>query len=274
MARAPHPLGYDRQVNSARDQTEFLVDRGTLETEVTRIVMAAEAADVTVRVLGSIGVAMHCPDAAALLPSFERTYADIDLVAYRRAAKALGRVLASLGYDDDREVFIASESTRSIFNHPIRNIHLDVFYDRLEFCHVIPMGDRLEADRPTIPLAELLLSKLQIIRINEKDIVDTILLLLDHPLGAGDNEVIDVDRIASLAAADWGLWRTISQNLDKIATLAAGYPQLDAAQRARATSAATQLKARIDAEPKPMAWRIRDRIGDRRQWWTDVEEVH
>lgn len=260
-------------MTSSRDQASFVIDRGTLEAEVTRIVDAAAAADAAMRVLGSIGVALHCPGAAVLLPSFERTYADIDLVAYRRNAKVLIGVLASLGYSDDREVYISSEGTRSIFNDPVRRIHLDVFYDRLEFCHVIPMANRLEADRPTIPLAELLLSKLQIVRINEKDIVDIVLLLLDHPLGAGDGDVINLDRIALLTAADWGLWRTISQNLEKVATLAASYPQLDGAQRDRVAVAAIQLKARIDAEPKPMAWRLRDRVGDRRQWWTDVEEV-
>ena len=256
-----------------RDQTSFVIDRATLEAEVTRIVDAAEAAGVTVRVLGSIGVALHCPDASSLLPSFSRTYADIDFVAYRRAARALGGVLAGLGYLDDREVYIASEGTRSILDDPVRRIHLDVFYDRLEFCHVIPMTGRLEADRPTIPLAELLLSKLQIVKINEKDIVDTILLLLDHSLGSGDGDVIDVDRIAALTATDWGLWRTLTQNLEKVAALAAGYPQLDAAQRTTAIGAATDLKRRIDSEPKSMAWRMRDRVGDRRQWWTDVDEV-
>ena len=98
-----------------------------------------------------------------------------------------------------------------------RRIHLDVFYDRLEFCHVIPLADRLEADSPTIPLAELLLSKLQIVKINEKDVVDTILLMLDHPLGHGDVDTIDADRVASLCAADWGLWRTLTMNLAKVA---------------------------------------------------------
>lgn len=240
---------------------------------MARIVGAADAANAAIRVLGSIGVALHCPDASVLLPSFERTYADIDLVAYRRNAKVLSDVLASLGYSDDREIYISSEGTRSIFNDPIRRIHLDVFYDRLEFCHVIPMANRLEADRPTIPLAELLLSKLQIVRINEKDIVDIVLLMLDHPLGAGDDDVIDLHRIAMLTAADWGLWRTISQNLEKVAALAAGYHQLDREQRDRVTLAAIQLKTRIDAQPKPMAWRLRDRVGDRRQWWTEVEEV-
>lgn len=260
-------------MTSPRDQTAFEIERATLEAEVVRIVDAASAAGVAVRVLGSIGVALHCPDAAALLPSFERTYADIDLVAYRRNAKALSAVLTGFGYHDDREVYIASEGARSIFDDPVRRIHLDVFYDRLEFCHVIPMADRLEADRPTIPLAELLLSKLQIVKINEKDVVDTILLLLDHPLGSGDAEVIDMDRIAVLTAADWGLWRTLTQNLEKVVALAGAYPQLDAGQRTTAIRAATELKAHTNAKPKSMAWRMRDRIGDRRQWWTDVDEV-
>ena len=267
------PVGYDRAVSSPRDQTPVVIDRAILEAEVSRIVNAADGAGVPVRVLGSIGVALHCPDAAALLPSFERTYADIDLVAYRRGAKALSGILTGLGYRDDREVYIASEGARSIFDDAARRIHLDVFYDRLEFCHVIPLGGRLEADRPTIPLAELLLSKLQIVKINEKDIVDTILLLLDHPLASGDADVIDAGRIAALTAADWGLWRTLTQNLEKVAAMAAAYPQLDDDQRARAVGAATNLKARIDAEPKPMTWRMRDRVGDRRQWWTDVDEI-
>ena len=74
-----------------------------------------------------------------------------------------------------------------------------MFYDELEFCHVIPLQGRLEDDRPTIPLAELLLSKLQIVRINEKDAVDACLILLDHELGSGNSEVIDLQRITALA---------------------------------------------------------------------------
>jgi hypothetical protein len=268
-----HSLGYDRFVTISRDQTAAVIDRVALETEVVRIVGAAGAVGVPVRVLGSIGVALHCPDAAALLPRFDRTYADIDLVAYRHDTKAVADLLATLGYRDDREVFIASEGWRSIFDDPARSIHLDVFYDRLEFCHIIPLLGRLEADSPTIPLAELLLSKLQIVKINTKDVVDIVLLLLDHPLGRGDGDTIDLDRVAGLAAADWGLWRTMTQNLEKVATLAAGYPQLDERQRAAVIAATTSLKARIDADPKPLAWRMRGRVGDRRQWWTDVDEV-
>lgn len=270
--RAAHDgLVYDRAVTS--QPVSPSIDREALQQEVGRVIEAAAQIGAPVRVLGSIGVAIHCPESAALLPKFERTYLDIDVAAYRRDAKAIAGVLAGLGYQDDREVYIASEGARSIFDDPGRRLHLDVFYDRLDFCHVIPLVERLEIDQPTIPLAELLLSKLQIVKINDKDVVDAILLLLDHPLGTTDVATINLDRIAALSGADWGLWRTLAQNLDKITALARSYPQLTPGQRDHIDAATTTLKDRMDAEPKSMAWRMRSRVGDRRQWWTDVEEV-
>ena len=251
----------------------FVADRAILEAEVRTIVDAADEAGLTIRVLGSIGVALHSHHGAAMIQDFERTYADIDFAAYRHDAAAIATLLTGFGYVADREVYLASEGSRSIFEHPERHIHLDVFYDRLEFCHVIPLDGRLEADRPTIPIAELLLSKLQIVKINQKDVVDIVLLLLDHPLGSGDDDTIDLARVGRLCSDDWGLWRTLTQNLDKVRALASSYPQLDADQRARVGAAVAAVKARIDAEPKSMGWRMRDRIGDRRQWWTDVDEV-
>jgi hypothetical protein len=258
----------------SRDQNDAILDRAGLEREVVRIIEAVEDAGALIRVLGSIGVALHCPDAKALLPSFERTYADIDFASYGRSAREVTGALGRLGYRPDREVSITSEGRRAIFDHPTSpRIHIDVFFDELEFCHRIPLAGRLEVDRPTIPLAELLLSKLQIVKLNEKDVVDTILLLLDHELGAGDDDVIDVARVAELCAADWGLWRTLTMNLEKVQALAETYPQLDADQRERGVAATRALKRVIDEVPKPLAWRVRDRIGDRRQWWTDVDEV-
>lgn len=256
-----------------RDQNAVVMDRAALEREVDRIVGAVAERGKVIRVLGSIAVALHSPSADAIIAGFKRTYADIDFVAYQRDARDVAAAITALGYIEDRQIFIFSEGRRAIFDHPAADIHIDVFYDRLEFCHVIPLDGRLEADAPTIPLAELLLSKLQIVKLNEKDVVDAILLLLDHPLGTGDADTIDIGRIAALAADEWGLWRTLTMNLEKVATLAATYPQLTDAQRSAVAAARSTLKSSIDAVPKPFAWRMRDRVGDRRQWWTDVDEV-
>jgi hypothetical protein len=255
------------------DQNATVLERAFLEHEVTRIIDVTDASAGPLRVLGSLGVSIHCPDASSLLPAFARTYADIDFAAYRRHAKDITAALAQLGYVEDREVFIASEGRRGLYDNPTNRVHVDVFFDRLEFCHPIPLQGRLEHDRPTVPLAELLLSKLQIVKINEKDVVDVILLLLDHRLGAGDDDMIDEDRVASLCAADWGLWRTVTNNLDKVTALAHSYPQLDGAQRARVESGVAALVERLDREPKSFGWRARARVGERKQWWTDVDEV-
>ena len=249
------------------------IEREALEAEVDRLVETAERAGATLRVLGSIGVSRHCPDGSALLPAFARTYADIDLAAYGRDARTIATALAGLGYREDREVAMTSEGQRGLYDHPVSRVHLDVFFDRLEFCHVIPITGRLGADRPTIPLAELLLSKLQIVKINEKDIVDVILLLLDHQLGSTDDDVINVDLVARLCAADWGLWRTVTGNLGKVSLLAATYPQLSGEQRDTVALHLDELAARLEREPKPFAWRTRARVGDRVKWWTDVDEV-
>lgn len=252
-----------------------IADRSALEAEVRRIVSAAQAVGAPVRVLGSLGVSIHCPATAHLLPSFKRTYSDIDLAGYRRHAKELTRILAGAGYVEDRQLAIDSEGRRGLYDHASNGTHVDVFFDVLEFCHPIALAGRLERDSPTLPVADLLLSKLQIVKINEKDIIDAILLVLEHPIAEGDHEgdTLDAKRVAEACAGEWGLWRTLTWNLDKMTALARTYPQLDDQQRGLVETRIAELHARIEREPKPLAWRVRAKVGERRQWWTDVEEV-
>lgn len=155
----------------------------------------------------------------------------------------------------------------------LANLLVDVFYEKLDFSHVISWSDRLEVDSPTIPLAELLLEKMQIFQINEKDIIDTIMLLLEHPLGDSDEEVINIDRIARFLAKDWGLWRTTTMNLDKVKQMAGHYSQLNDDEQAQVAIQVDKSLASIEAEPKSRGWKLRARIGDRVKWYKDVDEV-
>jgi hypothetical protein len=179
-----------------------------------------------------------------------------------------------LGYVEEREVFIVSEGDRSIFNHPTNGLHVDVFYDKLDFSHVVSWVNRLEIDRPTIPLSELLMEKMQIFQINEKDIIDTIMLLLEHPFGDTDREVINIDRIAQILARDWGLYRTMTMNLVKVRQLAASYTQLSKENTTQIIQQVDRALAVIDAAPKSTSWKLRARVGDRVKWYKDVDEVH
>ena len=152
-------------------------------------------------------------------------------------------------------------------------VHIDVFYEKLDFCHTIPLEDKLQIERPTLPLAELLLGKLQIVKINEKDLADMIALLLEHKLGDQDEDTINSARIAKLCAEDWGLWRTTTMNLEKLVRFASSHSKLDSDQKAHLVAQVDALHRRLNSEPKSLAWRLRARIGERVKWYNDVEEV-
>ncbi|MEW6406827.1 MAG: hypothetical protein AB1649_34035 [Chloroflexota bacterium] len=248
-------------------------EREKFENELRTILKASDESGILLRVIGSLAFQMHCPQFGYLQAAMGRAYTDIDFGAYAKQNKQIAQLMTSLGYTDNREVFIASEGERAIFDKKGSGLHVDVFYEKLDFCHTIYWKDRLEVDSPTIPLAELLLEKMQIVQINEKDVIDTIMLLLEHPLGDTDKETINIKRVAHLCAADWGLWRTTTMNLDKVRQLAHNYPQLTAEQKEKVESQVSLALTRLNDEPKPLAWKIRARVGDRVKWYKDVDEV-
>ncbi|HSF79611.1 MAG TPA: hypothetical protein VLA49_00145, partial [Anaerolineales bacterium] len=130
-------------------------ERERFEIELRRIIAASESSGLLLRVIGSLAFQMHCPQFGYLQQAMGRAYTDIDFAAYRKQTKAIKELLSGLGYAEEQEVFIVSEGDRSIFNNPGNGLHVDVFYDKLDFCHVISWNGRLEVDGPTIPLAEM-----------------------------------------------------------------------------------------------------------------------
>jgi hypothetical protein len=123
-----------------------------------------------------------------------------------------------------------------------------------------------------VPLAELLLTKLQIIEVNEKDIRDTVLLLHGHPIEDHDDDAVNAARIAELCASDWGLWRTITANLQRCREHIGDY-QLDDGDSERIAGRFDQLLERVEAEPKSRGWKLRARVGERKRWYDLPEEV-
>jgi hypothetical protein len=160
-----------------------------------------------------------------------------------------------------------------LFHDQEKDRHCDVFLDRLEFSHDIPFEGRLEVDYPTVPLAELLLEKMQIVKLNEKDVIDTIMLLREHEVGDGDDETINARRISVLCAQEWGLWRTVTGNLGRIVDLFSQYKQLTEEDFADIGRKVSALLKEIENEPKTLSWRLRSRVGERRKWYRDVDEI-
>jgi len=249
------------------------VEKAEFEAEAVRLVDAANADGVTLRLLGALAFAARCPKHTYLQDQLGRVYTDIDFGGYGKQVRQIQQLLAREGYSEDGAVYVESQGTRLVLEHPQTKLHLDVFLDRLEFCHTVAWNGRLEIDERTIPLAEMLMQKMQIVQINEKDLIDTIMLLLEYPLGDGDDRQINLALVADVCAKDWGWWRTLTMNLDKVRQMAATYPQLTDEEKARVSEQVATALAQIEATPKSMGWKLRSRVGDRKKWYQDVGEL-
>ena len=244
--------------------------------EAIQIVDEAKNADVTLRVLGATAFRIHSPNNINVHDALQRRLTDIDFMSYSKDKNRIEQFFeGSLKYQTVRAAMTPGLFVgRCIFfdESGVRP-HIDVFLDRLDMNHVIDFRGRLEIDYPTIPLAELLLEKVQIVHINEKDIKDSILLLLEHDVGEGDRETINVERFKKLMADDWGFYFTTKTNLNKIDNFFRRYEVLTDQQREIVASRIDKLLQAIENTPKSLKWKLRAKVGASKKWYNEVEEV-
>jgi hypothetical protein len=148
--------------------------------------------------------------------------------------------------------------------------------DQLHMCHVLEFKDRISRMPFTLDVTDLLLSKLQVVEQNEKDVQDIVYLLAAYEVRDGDEPgTIGLARIGKVVADDWGWWRTATGNLDRVVELLRG----DLARLVPAGAAfdpigqALAVRAHADAVPKSLRWKVRSRVGERVQWYELPEEV-
>ncbi len=228
---------------------------------------------VVLRLLGSVAFFIHCPSFGHFQAKANRNFTDLDFAAYISHSKTIQNILETKGFVENRETAFAYARSRLIYNHPNTGLHIDVFIDKLDFCHQIHWIGRLEVDNPTIPIAELFLEKMQIVRLNEKDVVDTIMLVREHSTGDGDQELINADLISTMCAKDWGLWRTVTMNLKKVDEKLYGYHWLSLEDQEVVHSRISEIQRIINASPKSLKWMMRNKIGDKVKWYNDIGEA-
>ena len=241
------------------------------QEEAVRVVEAGKQKGVTLRIIGALAFHQHCPEFGYFQEKLNRVYTDIDFAGYGKQSKQIRDLFKAIGYDEDVEInAFHAEGGRLIFNHPSSHLHVDVFMDKLDFCHPIPWKGRLEVDELTIPLAELMLEKMQIVKINEKDIIDTIMLLREHRGRRGRRRPHQLRPIAELCAGEWGLWRTTTMNLEKTRDY---LPHLDLTEEDKSvvTQRIAELLTAMNDYPKGAKWKLRARVGDKVRWYKTID---
>lgn len=250
-------------------------DTGFYVSEALGLVERAQAKGIYLRLLGSTAFRIHSPEYVSIHEAMNRPLTDIDFMAYNKQDREIEAFLVKENYKPviaalTPELF----AMRRIFNHPSNGIHIDVFLDELSMCHVIPFKNRLEVDSPTIPLAELVLEKTQIVTLNPKDIKDMLILLAAHPVGDHDKDTINGKYIASLLSKDWGFYYTNKLSLEKIKKGLEVYKQPFSEQDVKnITERLDTLTKLIEDEPKSIKWKTRAAVGTKVKWYNDVDEV-
>ena len=245
--------------------------------EAINIVNKAQQQGLTLRVLGATAFRIHCPDHVHVHVSMGRDITDIDFAAYSREGEKIENFLAKDHFQSERQKASLTPGLfmgRHIYENPDTGLHVDIFEDELNMCHLVNFRNRLNLDSPTITLADLSLEKLQIVTLNEKDVRDMLMLFASHPVGDTEKETINGKYIASVMSKDWGFYYTSTMNLGKIRKGLERYKDLFTVQdNQNIADRITTLEKMIESAPKSLAWKARAAIGTRVQWYNDVEEV-
>jgi hypothetical protein len=182
--------------------------------------------------------------------------------------------MTAMGYEADRPFNATNGHRRLLYYDPPHGRQVDVFVGTFEMCHSIPITERIELHASAVPLAELLLTKMQIVELNAKDQADILTILYHHEVAEddGDGHAVNAARVAKLCASDWGLLRTTRLNVERTQGALDG-SSLTPEQQAVVRERIERLWERIEREPKSTKWKMRNRVGDKVRWYEEPEEV-
>jgi hypothetical protein len=229
-------------------------------------------AGIAARLLGGAGVALHAH--GPIPPPFRRTYGDLDYVIPRSASHAFRQVLETSGYEPNSRFNALHGHRRLLHYDPLNGRQVDTFVGAFRMCHALDLDRHLPAAGLSISPADLLLTKLQIVEVNAKDLTDVLALLAHHSIGDADPiEQVDPRRLASVTGRDWGWYTTISDNLARLEAYALAGVGIEETIRDAIVDRIHEVRAVIASAPHSIGWRSRAAIGRRVPWYELPEEV-
>jgi len=237
--------------------------------EAKRILQIAKDKGVILRLFGGLAVEMHCKD----LHFCSRKHVDLDVVGLSRQSAQIVSIFEGMGYVRNQMIALSVGGERMLFEKPESKDHIDVLLDRLIFEHIIDLRGRLEIEEFTISVSDLLLSKLSIARLNEKDFRDIITLLRERPFADQDlRGTVNIDYIVGLCSKRWGLCHDVLRALDACTAMLGTY-ELDPVSREHALRNLNALKTSIFAAKKTIHWKLRATVGEHMPWRRAVDET-
>lgn len=240
-----------------------------MEAEAIRLVDGLAEHGCLARLIGGLAIAQHRH--GEVPSSLARKYYDIDIVVPARKTGPLHEGMERLGYTPNKRFNNLCGDKRMLFYDEPNGRQVDVFVRRFDMCHGLDLADRLDTGSRTLFPSDLLLTKLQVVQINRKDLIDALTLLLHHEVTATGADVVDLDRLISVTSSDWGWYTTLTDNLARIPDLA--NELLDTADAATVIDKVRTISNALETSPKSLRWKARAKIGRKLKWYELPEEV-
>jgi hypothetical protein len=245
---------------------ETEADQSIFFEEIDKILTMAKEEGATMRLLGATAIRSRSPSARKM--AGQRPLTDLDFVAYKKDRSRIEKLLKGLNYEPSVMFNMAHGNERLLFFGHEGKLKIDVWLEVFRMAHTFSFKERLELDYPTLPLSDLLMTKLQIVELNEKDARDVVCLLIDHELSKDDvdREKINLSRLVNECSGNWGVYKTFTMNLLKIKDLASTYVN-DPKAAQSAVKKIDEISNSIEAAPKTLAWKLRARVGEKKPWY-------
>jgi hypothetical protein len=233
--------------------------------EATRVLDAARDEGIPLRLLGGLAIYLQS-STARTHEQLKRSYKDLDFATLGKFGAKTRALFVKLGYEGNKTFNALHGHQRLLFYDDDHGRQVDIFIDRMQMCHTIDFRSRMYLDERTLSPADLLLTKMQIVEVNEKDLLDVVALFIDYDV-IEDDRSINSQYISKLASTDWGLQKTLDLNLRKTKAFAVerDFP-------ASVSQRVDTLLSHMDAHPKTLSWKARSIVGERVRWYELPEE--
>ncbi len=242
-----------------------------VEQEAIRLLNRADEQRVVLRLLGGTAIKMTSPSSRDGLPLGRPAAQDLDLAGLGPQGKKIKELFIELGYEPDKRFNALHGRTRLQFIDSVNGRVNDVFLDVFNMCHNLDLKHRLLLGKRTLPLADLLLTKLQVVNLNEKDLKDAMCVIMDHKLGNTDaEESLNLDYLTKLCCDDWGLCKTTLTSLDAALKSVDNY-SLRAEQQVELKTKIAKIVQAIETRPKSLRWKARAIVGEKAAYYNVVE---
>jgi len=226
-----------------------------------QIIDLAETRRVRLRLLGGLAFKLLCPSANNM--GYRRNNKDIDLMGKREDTKGIMKTLETLGYKP-REVFNKLNMGQRLIYYDMANKRrVDIFLDEFIMCHKFNFKESILGDTYTLPITQLVMTKLQVVEKTEKEYLDLLAAFKDFPVSGGPDG-INSEEISELCSRDWGMYTTFRKSLDALIERTKRLPNADQSVIVPRINA---LESTLESRPKTLSWKMRAAIGEKAKWY-------